>query len=94
MLFLVAAALGGGVVTAAVLGPVSPFVALITAPLMASVMAVLAAFLVAWRSSHDGRETPILDAQTDAMVAALRTLTEQANATPASQTPAERSRVA
>lgn len=94
MLFLVAAALGGGVATAAVLGPVSPFAALVTAPLMASVMAVLAAVLMAWRSGRDGRETPNLDAQTDAMVVALRTLTEQAGTAPAAQVPADRPRVA
>ncbi|MBE7197034.1 MAG: hypothetical protein INR70_04425 [Parafilimonas terrae] len=95
MLFLVAAALGGGVATAALLGPISPLAALITAPFAASAAAVLASFLVAWRSSRDGRETPILDVQTDAMVAALRTLTEQANpAAPAPQTAAERHRVA
>ena len=92
MLFLVVAALGGGVATAALLGPVSPLAALITAPFVASAMAILASFLLAWRS---GRETPALDAQTDAMVAALRTLTEQANpAVPAPNPSADRHRAA
>ncbi|MCJ2088102.1 hypothetical protein MKK88_19250 [Methylobacterium sp. E-005] len=95
MLFLVAAALGGGVATAALLGPISPLAALITAPFTASAVAVLASFLMVWRGSRDGRDAPILDGQTDAMVAALRTLTEQANpAAPAPQTVAERHRVA
>ncbi|SDM99536.1 hypothetical protein SAMN05216360_1059 [Methylobacterium phyllostachyos] len=92
MLILVAAALGGGLATAALLGPVSPLAALITAPFVASAMAVLASFLLAWRGS---RETSVLDAQTDAMVAALRTLTEQASPTsPAPKDSADRHRVA
>ncbi len=95
MLVLVVAALGGGVATAALLGPVSPLAALITAPFVASAAAVLASFLMVWRGSRDGRDTPILDAQADAMVAALRTLTDQANAAaPAPQAPADRHRVA
>ncbi|MEL6059238.1 MULTISPECIES: hypothetical protein [unclassified Methylobacterium] len=95
MLFVVAAALGGGVATAALLGPISPLAALITAPFIASATALLASFLVAWRGSRDGWETPIRDRQTDAMVAALRTLAEQAKpAAPAPQTSADRHRVA
>ena len=95
MLFLVVAALGGGVATAALLGPVSPLAALITAPFVASAAAVLASVLLVWRRSRDGRDRPILDAQADAMVAALRTLTDQANAAaPAAQAPADRHRVA
>lgn len=95
MLFLVAAAFGGGLAAAALLGPVSPLAALITAPFVASAMAILASFLLAWRGSRDGREMPVLDAQTDAMVAALRTLTEQASPTvPASKASADGHRVA
>lgn len=95
MLFLVVAALGGGLATAAVLGPVSPLAALITAPFVASAMAILASFLLAWRGSRGGRETPVLDAQADVMVAALRTLTEQASsAGPAQKPSADRQRVA
>ena len=95
MLFLVVAALGGGLATAALLGPVSPLAALITAPFVASAMAILASFLLAWRSSRDVRKTPVLDAQADAMVAALRTLTEQASPTvPAPKPATDRQRVA
>lgn len=99
MLFVVAAALGGGVATAALLGPVSPLAGLITAPFIASATALLASFLVAWRRSRDGWETSvpdrIPDAQTDAMVAALRTLAEQAKpAAAAPRASAERHRVA
>lgn len=95
MFFLVVAALGGGLATAALLGPVSPLAALITAPFVASALAILASFLLAWRGSRGGRETPVLDTQADAMVAALRTLTEQAGpAGPAPKPSADRQRVA
>ena len=95
MLFVVAAALGGGVATAALLGPVSPLAALITAPFIASATALLASFLVAWRRSRGGSEMPIPDVQTDAMVAALRTLADQAKpAAPAPRTSADRHRAA
>lgn len=95
MLLVVAAALGGGVATAALLGPISPLAALITAPFIASATALLASFLVAWRRSRDAWEAPIPDAQTDAMVAALRTLAEQAKpVAPAPRASADRHRVA
>ncbi|WP_267361462.1 MULTISPECIES: hypothetical protein [unclassified Methylobacterium] len=95
MLFVVAAALGGGVATAALLGPVSPLAALITAPFIASATALLASFAVAWSRSRNASENQVSDLQTDAMVAALRTLAEQAKpAAPAPRTSAEHHRVA
>lgn len=82
MILLIAAAMGGGLVTAAILAPLSPLAALITAPFVASAMAVLACLLIGWRSARNSQAMPVLDAQTDARVATLREVAQQAQTTP------------
>ena len=85
MVLLIAAALASGLTTAALLASISPLAALIIAPLMASAAAILASLLIAWRNTRDKRGSPALDVQTDAMVAALRDVAQQAK--PASPAP-------
>jgi hypothetical protein len=80
MLLIVAAAISGGLVTVATLGSFSLLAALITAPIVASAMAVLAALLIAWRNANE-RTWPNLDAQADGVVTALRGVAQQAKAT-------------
>lgn len=85
MVLLIAAALVSGLTTAALLASISPLAALIIAPLMASAAAIFASLLIAWRNTRDKRGSPALDVQTDAMVAALRDVAQQAK--PASPAP-------
>jgi hypothetical protein len=77
MLLLVAVAIGSGLVTAVVLTPISALAALIIAPLIASMAAILACFAIAWQSTGGDHRGTALDAQTDAMVAALRDVAQQ-----------------
>jgi hypothetical protein len=77
MIVLLAAALGSGLVTVALLAPISLLAAAIIAPLIASTAAVLACFLIAWRSTQEPSAI-LIDAQTDAMVASLRDVAHQA----------------
>lgn len=80
MLLLVAVAIGSGLVTAAVLTPISVLAALIIAPLAASVAAILAGLLIAWRGAEGERQTRALNVQADAMVAVLRDVAQQGDA--------------
>lgn len=80
MILLIAAAIGSGLTTAMLLVPFSPLAALIIAPLAASASAILACLLLAWRRTRDDRQAPVLDAQTDMMVAALRDVAQQSKA--------------
>ncbi|MGU3667878.1 hypothetical protein ACLBX9_27140 [Methylobacterium sp. A49B] len=77
MLLLVAVAIGSGLLAAVVLTPISALAALIIAPLIASMAAIVACFAIAWQSTGGGRQVKALDAQTDAMVAALRDVAQQ-----------------
>ncbi len=95
MFVLLAAGIGTGLVTAALLIPVSLLAALIITPLVASTSALLACFLIAWRNTREDGRPQALDHQTDAMVAALRGVAGQAAATsPAPKVPARRQKVA
>ena len=80
MLLLVAVAIGTGFSAAALLAPVSILAALISAPLAGSAAAMLACFVIAWRTVESERTRHALDIQTDAMVAALRDVAQQGNA--------------
>ncbi len=85
MLYLVAAAIVGGCATAAVLAPINLLTALIVAPVGASIATILACFPIAWLTARKRSRAVALDAQTDAMAAALRDVALQAKA--ASSTP-------
>ena len=76
MLLILAAALLGGFGAAVLAITTSPLLAVLLAPIFGSASALLAAFYLAWRrGSYDQGEVD-LDAQTDAMVAALRGIAE------------------
>lgn len=78
MIFLTATALGTGLMTAAVLAPVSYIAAAITSPLVASLATVLAGLLIAQRNTGVGAPALDLDGQADEMVAALKSVAVQA----------------
>lgn len=95
MLLLVAVAIGSGLVAAAILAPISVLAALVIAPLAGSIAAILACFVIAWRSTGDDRQRQSLDDQTDAMVAALRDVAQQgAAASPIPKVRADRHKAA
>ncbi|MGH1591709.1 hypothetical protein ACRBEV_29165 [Methylobacterium phyllosphaerae] len=77
---MMAAALLSGLATAVILAPISALAALIITPLAASMFAILACLLVAWRSSRNNLGPPDREARTDAMVAILRQVTRQGQA--------------
>ena len=81
MLLIVAVAISSGLVTFTALSPFSLLAALITAPIVASTMAVLAGLLLSWREASKTAFLD-LDAQTDAMVTALRSVAQPVEAPP------------
>jgi hypothetical protein len=81
MIFLAATAIGGGLLTAILLAPFSYLAVLVTAPLVASALTILAGLLVAWRSASLEVTRSSLDEQSDRMVAALRTVAIRAETT-------------
>lgn len=81
MIVLLAVALGTGIVTAVVLLPLGVLTALFAAPMAASLSVILAGSLMAWRSARHDRRTRDLDAQTVAMVAALRDVAQKVEPT-------------
>jgi hypothetical protein len=80
MFVLIAVGISSGLLAAAVLAPVSLLAALIIAPLVSSAAAILACFLIAWRNTAETGTRLQLDAQTDAMVFALRDVAPKATA--------------
>ena len=85
MIVLIVVAIGTGLATAIVLLPISLVAALVAAPLAASMAALAAGSLMAWLGARRDRRRRALDARTEAMVSALRDVTEQAD--PQSPTP-------
>lgn len=83
MIFLAATALGSGIVTAVTLAPVSSLAAIVTAPLVASLATVLAGVVLAHRRTADAAALLAMDAQTDTMVSALRSVAQRAERSPA-----------
>jgi hypothetical protein len=73
VILLMFAALGGGLATLSILAPFGAVVAAACAPIGGSLSAVLAAVYITRRRDEAGGQAD-LDAQTDAMVAALREL--------------------
>ncbi|MGC5778718.1 hypothetical protein [Methylobacterium sp. NFXW15] len=89
MIVLVATALGSGIVTAVTLAPMSKLAALIVTPLVASLATVLAGAALAYRRTAYDDSLLALDAQTDAMVATLKSVSGQApSSAPARRTEA------
>lgn len=90
VLVLVAAALGGGIATAALMHSYGSLWAALTAPLGGSVAALAAAFLLASQRGRDGQADADLDARMEAKVAALREMAaqEQDRRTPSEHPPA------
>lgn len=79
MIFLAATALGSGVITAFVLAPVSKLAAIVVTPLVASLATVLAGAILAHRRTTYEAAVIELDMQTDAMVTALKGVTDHAD---------------
>ena len=81
MIVLVVVAIGTGLATAIVLIPVNTVAALVAAPLVASISALVGGSVMAWLGARRDRRKRALDARTQAMVSALRDVTEQAHPT-------------
>lgn len=79
MVFLAATALGSGIITAVALTPVSPLAAFVATPLVASLATVLGGAALAYRRTVHEAVLLKLDAQTGAMVAALKGVAIQAD---------------
>lgn len=94
MIVLVATALGSGIVTAIALAPISKLAALIVTPLVASLATVLAGATLAYRRTAHDDALLALDAQTDAMVAALKGVSAQPPSRAHSSAPARRTEAA
>jgi hypothetical protein len=75
---LLVAAIGGGLVTAAATAPFGAILSVLSAPFGGSLCAALVAVQLARRRGADWHSQSDLDDQTDAMVAALRGVTAQA----------------
>lgn len=91
MIVLLAVAIGTGIVTAALLMPIGVMTAILVAPLAASLAVALAGLLMAWRITIRDRSQRALDAQTRAMVAALRSVVQRTEKTsPAPKVPQRR----
>ena len=80
MFVLIAVGISSGLLAAAALAPVSFLAAVVIAPLISSATAILACFLIAWRNTAETGQPLQLDAQTDAMVVALRDVAQKAAA--------------
>ncbi len=78
MIFLMFAAIGGGLVTASIIAPLGALPALVGAPFGGSLCAALAALQIAHQRGAEWQEDVNLDEQTDAMVATLKGLAAQA----------------
>jgi hypothetical protein len=90
MVFLLATALSSGFLTAIALAPISKLAAVMVTPLVASVATGLAGAIIAYRSEADNVVTFDLDAQTDAMVEALRGVAHQAHPSATASTAPEK----
>ncbi|NEU12365.1 hypothetical protein G3T14_09480 [Methylobacterium sp. BTF04] len=77
MFALMFAAIGGGIATVSVMAPTGLIPAFLSAPIGGSLCALLAAIHISRRPSEDGISQDELDAQTDEMVAALRSMAAQ-----------------
>jgi hypothetical protein len=94
MFLIAAAAIVGGVLTAGLTIASSPLLALVAAPTVASSAALAAACYLGWRREPEQIGNADLQAQTDEMVAVLRSLTEQSRAMPGRSAAAGRSEAA
>ncbi|MFF9553618.1 hypothetical protein [Methylobacterium fujisawaense] len=70
MIVLIAAAIAGGLATAAILAPVSSLAALILVPLAASASAIFAGISIAWRGAHEDTDRHGGRARSDGMAVA------------------------
>lgn len=81
MIVLLAVAICTGVATAVILMPFGALTALAIAPVVASLSAALAGFLLAWRTIRHDRTRRDLEAQTKVMVATLRNAAQRTSKT-------------
>ncbi len=77
MIPLMFAALAGGILTAAMTAPFGIIASVVSAPFGGSLCAVLAAIHLARRRGGDWQSRDDIEAQTDAMVAALKDMAER-----------------